>query len=81
MGIADPTQVLRLEDLVKGDDVFFAASGITDGDLLRGVRFTGNQLGTTHSIALRGRTGTIRFIEATHRLDKKPSWANAQERA
>lgn len=80
MGIADPTQILTLDDLVKGDDVFFAASGITDGDLLRGVRFQGNQLGTTHSIALRGRTGTIRFIEATHRLDRKPSWANGQHR-
>ncbi|HLO02616.1 MAG TPA: class II fructose-bisphosphatase [Symbiobacteriaceae bacterium] len=80
MGIADPTQILRLDDLVKGDDVFFAASGITDGDLLRGVRFQGNQLGTTHSIALRGKTGTIRFIEATHRLDRKPSWANGQDR-
>jgi fructose-1,6-bisphosphatase II len=80
MGIADPTQILRLEDLVKGDDVFFAATGITDGDLLRGVRFQGNHLGTTHSIALRGRTGTIRFIEATHRLDKKPAWANGQHR-
>lgn len=80
MGIADPTQILRLEDLVKGDDVFFAASGITDGDLLRGVRFHGNHQGNTHSIALRGKTGTIRFIEATHRLDKKPAWASGLER-
>jgi fructose-1,6-bisphosphatase II len=74
MGLADPTQVLTLEDLVKGDDVFFVATGITDGDLLRGVRYTGNQLGQTHSIALRCKTGTIRFIEATHRLDRKPAW-------
>lgn len=74
MGLSDPRQVLRLDDLVKGDDVFFAASGITDGDLLRGVRFIGNHIGQTHSIALRGKTGTIRFIEATHRLDRKPSW-------
>jgi fructose-1,6-bisphosphatase II len=74
MGLADPTQVLTLEDLVKGDDVFFVATGITDGDLLRGVRYTGNHLGETHSIALRCKTGTIRFIEATHRLDRKPAW-------
>jgi fructose-1,6-bisphosphatase II len=78
MGIADPNQVLTLEDLVKGDDVFFAATGITDGDLLRGVGFRGNQTGTTHSIALRGKTGTIRFIEATHRLDRKPAWASGR---
>jgi len=74
MGIADPSQVLRLDDLVKGDDIFFAATGITDGDLLRGVRYVGHQNGRTHSIALRCLTGTIRFIEATHRLDKKPGW-------
>lgn len=74
MGLGDPTQVLRLEDLVKGEDVFFAATGITDGDLLRGVRYTGHHLATTHSIALRSRTGTIRFMDATHRLDRKPAW-------
>ncbi len=76
MGLADPTQVLRLDDLVKGDDVFFAATGITDGDLLQGVRYTGQHVGRTHSIALRCKTGTIRFIEAMHRLDRKPSWVN-----
>jgi fructose-1,6-bisphosphatase II len=79
MGLKDPTGVLRLEDLVRGDDVFFAATGITDGDLLRGVRYKGNQLGVTHSIALRCRTGTIRMIEATHRLDQKPAWARGND--
>jgi fructose-1,6-bisphosphatase II len=79
MGLADPTQVLRLEDLVKGEDVFFAATGITDGDLLRGVRYTGNHLGRTHSIALRCRTGTIRLIEAAHRLDRKPAWVTGTQ--
>lgn len=74
MGLADPTQVLTLEDLVKGDEVFFAATGITEGDLLRGVRYQGRHSGRTHSIALRCKTGTIRFIEAMHRLDLKPSW-------
>lgn len=78
MGLADPTQVLTLDDLVKGNDVFFAATGITDGDLLRGVRYTGNHLGRTHSIALRCKTGTIRFIEAAHRLDRKPGWVSGQ---
>lgn len=76
MGLADPTQVLRLDDLVKGDDVYFAATGITDGDLLRGVRYFGNNQGRTHSVALRCKTGTIRLIEATHRLDRKPGWLN-----
>lgn len=79
MGLADPNQVLRLDDLAKGDDIFFAATGITDGDLLRGVRYIGNQLGKTHSIALRCQTGTIRFIEATHRLDRKPGWINGHQ--
>ncbi|HEY8347483.1 MAG TPA: class II fructose-bisphosphatase [Symbiobacteriaceae bacterium] len=74
MGLEDPTHVLRLDDLVKGDDIVFAATGITDGDLLRGVRFQGHNLATTHSVALRGLTGTIRFIEAIHRLDRKPNW-------
>jgi fructose-1,6-bisphosphatase II len=75
MGLSDPTQVLRLEDLVKGEDVFFAATGITDGDLLRGVRYIGHHTGRTHSIALRCKTGTVRFIDALHRLDRKPDWA------
>lgn len=72
MGIADPKHVLLLEDLVKGDDVFFAATGITDGDLLKGVRYTTHQSARTHSIALRGKTGTIRFIDAVHQLERKP---------
>lgn len=75
MGLQDPTGVLRLEDLVKGEEVFFAATGITEGDLLRGVRYQGNNVARTHSIALRCETGTVRFVEATHRLDRKPHWA------
>ncbi|MBP2019968.1 fructose-1,6-bisphosphatase II [Symbiobacterium terraclitae] len=74
MGLSDPQQVLLLDDMVKGEDVFFAATGITDGELLRGVRYFGQNRAKTHSIALRGQTGTVRFIEATHQLDRKPSW-------
>ena len=74
MGLSDPNQVLLLDDLVKGDDVFFAATGITDGELLRGVRYSGQNRAQTHSIALRGKTGTLRFIEAYHQLDRKPDW-------
>lgn len=70
MGLTDPGAILRLDDLVRGDDVIFAATGITDGDLLRGVRYSGSGA-KTHSIALRSYTGTVRFIEAMHRLDKK----------
>ncbi len=78
MGLSDPTQVLTLEDLVRGDEVFFAATGITDGALLRGVRYSGRHVGHTHSIALRCKTGTIRFIEATHRIDRKPGWVRGE---
>lgn len=75
MGLADPTAVLTIGDLVKSEDVFFAATGITDGELLQGVRYMAGTVARTHSIALRGKTGTVRFIEATHRLDRKPPWA------
>jgi fructose-1,6-bisphosphatase II len=72
MGLKDPRQVLRMEDLVKGDDAIFAATGVTDGELLKGVRYRGN-VATTHSMVMRALTGTVRFIEGTHRLDKKPN--------
>lgn len=80
MGLSDPNQVLRLEDLVKGDEVYFAATGITEGDLLRGVHYFGRDQARTHSIALRGKTGTVRFIEAVHRLERKPAWFNPTKR-
>jgi fructose-1,6-bisphosphatase II len=71
MGLQDPEQLLLMQDFIKGDDIIFAATGITDGDLLQGVRYAGNSA-TTHSVVMRGLTGTIRFIRATHRLDLKP---------
>ncbi|BDG61788.1 class II fructose-bisphosphatase [Caldinitratiruptor microaerophilus] len=81
MGLDDPTRVLTLNDLVRGDDVIFAATGITDGDLLRGVRYYGEGLrARTHSVVMRSRTGTIRFIEAVHRLDRKPVYARGAVR-
>ncbi|MFA5537220.1 MAG: class II fructose-bisphosphatase [Bacillota bacterium] len=73
MGIADPDALLTLDDLVKSDDVIFAATGITTGNLLKGVRFTAGGA-VTHTIVMRGKTGTLRMIEAHHRFDKKPSW-------
>ncbi|MGI6307604.1 MAG: class II fructose-bisphosphatase [Dethiobacteria bacterium] len=73
MGLADPEQLLLMEDLIKGNDVIFAASGITDGDLLQGVRYSGDRA-TTHSVVMRSMTGTVRFVQATHCLDIKPHY-------
>lgn len=73
MGLDDPQAVLTLDDLVGRDDVVFAATGITDGDLLRGVRYFGQgRRAKTHSVVMRSRTGTIRFVEAVHNLENKP---------
>ncbi|WP_338028371.1 class II fructose-bisphosphatase [Crassaminicella indica] len=74
MGV-DCEKVLRLDDLVKGNEVYFAATGISDGDLLRGVTYSENNMARTHSVVMRAETGTIRFIEAIHKLDKKPEYA------
>lgn len=65
----DADRVLATDDLVSGDDVFFAATGITDGDLLGGVRYRGDSA-ITHSIAMRSRSGTVRLIDAEHHRDK-----------
>ncbi len=71
LGIGDTDRLLTMDDLVKTDDVVFAATGITDGDLVQGVRFFGNGA-RTHTVVMRSVTGTLRFIDAIHRLDKKP---------
>jgi fructose-1,6-bisphosphatase II len=65
----DLDKVLTTDDLVSGDDVFFAATGITDGDLLRGVRYWGNGA-RTQSLVMRSKSGTIRTIESTHKWQK-----------
>lgn len=65
----DLEQVICLDDLVNSDDVFFAATGVTRGELLRGVEYFGGGARTS-SIVMRSKSGTIRRIEATHRLDK-----------
>lgn len=70
MGIEDVNKVLFINDLVKDDEVYFAATGITDCDLLRGVVFSKNDLATTHSVVMRAKTGTIRFVEAHHDLKR-----------
>jgi fructose-1,6-bisphosphatase II len=61
--------VLTEDDLVRSDNVFFAATGVTDGEFLRGADFFGSGA-TTHSVVMRSKTGTIRFIEADHRWEK-----------
>jgi len=65
----DFDKILTMEDLVSSEDVFFAATGITDGELLQGVRYFGDGA-STDSLVVRGLTGTVRQISATHRLDK-----------
>lgn len=65
----DLDRVLSTEDLVSGDNIFFCATGITDGDLLRGVRYFGGGA-STHSIVMRSKSGTVRMIDAYHRLTK-----------
>jgi len=65
----DLDAVLGLDDLVNSNNVFFAATGVTDGELLRGVRYEGERI-RTHSLVMRSLSGTIRYIEAIHRLSK-----------
>jgi fructose-1,6-bisphosphatase II len=65
----DLDQVLTTDDLVRGDNCFFAATGVTDGELLKGVRFHAGGA-TTQSLVMRSRSGTVRLIEAHHQLEK-----------
>ncbi len=65
----DFDRVLTIDDLVSSEDVFFATTGITDGELLKGVRYQGGHI-TTESLVVRGLTGTIRRITATHSVEK-----------
>lgn len=71
MGL-DVNKVLLMEDLVKGDDAIFAATGVTDGELLRGVQFKASY-GETQSVVMRAKSGTVRFIDGRHSLKKKPN--------
>ncbi len=70
-------KVLTLEDLVKSEDIFFAATGITDGDMLSGVRYHG-ATAETQSLVMRGITRTIRKIHAVHTLERKPRFVAAE---
>jgi fructose-1,6-bisphosphatase II len=70
----DPDHVLATDDLVTGGDVFFVATGITDGELMRGVRYRAGGA-TTHSLVMRSRSGTIRSITSDHKLAKLRAYA------
>lgn len=64
-------QVLTINDLVRGDNIFFAATGVTDGELMKGVRYEGRQIRTS-SMVMRSKSGTIRFVDSVH-VQKKLS--------
>lgn len=71
MGITDVTKVLKLEDLVKGDDVMFTATAVTDSDMLRGIQYFAEGA-RTNSISMRYKTGTVRFVDTIHSFGTKP---------
>jgi len=73
MGISDLDKIYIAEELARGE-VMFAATGVTTGDFLKGVRFfTGGA--ETHSVVMRSKTGTVRYVTSLHKFDKKPSYA------
>jgi fructose-1,6-bisphosphatase II len=66
----DLDRVLPADDLVSGDDVFFSATGVTDGDVLQGVRYQGDRGASTESLVMRSRSGTVRRVHAQHDRSK-----------
>ncbi len=72
MGIDDIDRVLHMDDFCGGDDAIFTATGVTDGELLKGVQFKGTKA-TTQTIVMRAKSGTVRFIDGNHSLKKKPN--------
>ena len=75
----DLDRVLTADDLVAGEDVFFAATGITDGYLLGGVKYWPDGA-TTHSVVMRSRSGTVRYVEAEHRFEKLERYSHIEYR-
>ena len=71
----DLDAVLQTDDLVTGDDCFFVATGITDGELMKGVRYRGGGGASTHSLVMRSRSGTIRDIISEHRIGKLQAYS------
>jgi len=71
----DLSRVLTTDDLVQGDNCFFAATGVTDGELLRGVRYE-HAAARTQSLVMRSKSGTVRMIDSRHRIDKLSQFAS-----
>lgn len=72
MGIKDIERVWKIDEMASGD-VMFAATGVTNGDFLRGVRYFGGGA-KTHSVVMRSKSGTVRYLETTHSFDRKPNY-------
>ncbi len=75
MGIHDMDKIFFIEDLAKGNEIMFSATGVSNGELLKGVVYYENNTAKTYSVVMRAETGTVRFVEAIHKLDKKPEYA------
>jgi fructose-1,6-bisphosphatase II len=75
----DPERTLTTEDLVSGDEVFFAATGVTDGALLRGVRYRADK-SVTYSMVMRSHSGTVRLIESRHQIEKLMRFSSIEYR-
>lgn len=71
MGIENPDQVFKIEELARGS-VMFCATGVTDGPLLNGVRMMSDRRCKTHSVVMRSKSGTVRWVQSEHQLDTKP---------
>lgn len=76
MGITDLNRIYKIDELAKGN-VMFAATGVTNGEFLRGVRFFGGGA-STHSVVMRSETGTVRYIEARHDFKRKPYYTTPE---
>ncbi|SFF16848.1 fructose-1,6-bisphosphatase II [Paenibacillus algorifonticola] len=72
MGLSDPRKILYINDMVGTDDVIFAATGVTPGEFMGGVRYLPDQRAETHSIVMRAKTRTIRYVKSLHYLPNKP---------
>jgi fructose-1,6-bisphosphatase II len=73
MGIKDIDKIFKTEELAKGNNIMLAATGVTDGDLLKGVRYTSTGA-YTHSIVMRSKSGTIRFVSTEHHFTDEPDY-------
>lgn len=78
MGIDDVSRPLLMSDLVGGEDCIFAATGVTEGELLKGVNFKSSKA-TTQSLVMRAKSGTVRFVDGKHNVQKKPDFVIREE--